>query len=130
VRLAVYAAAFALAACTSAAEPAPAQATRTILSRADAQPGQETVLGQLDAPAGAPVARHIHFGVEQGVVITGVIEFTIEGEPTRILRPGDHFAVPREKPHGGRILEGPARIVSAWTVDKGKPLAEPAPASP
>jgi quercetin dioxygenase-like cupin family protein len=114
-----------LAGCASAPADTSPSATRTILQRTDAAAGQEVVLGRLDAPYGAPVSRHIHYGVEMGVVISGVVEMTVDGETPRVLKAGDSFIIPRETVHAARIIEGPLQVLSTWTIDKGKPLSEP-----
>ena len=49
------------------------------------------------------------------------------GQPTRTLKPGDGFQVPRNAPHaGGKSGEEKIKIAITYVLDKGKPLASPA----
>ncbi len=51
----------------------------------------------------------------------------IEGQPTRMMKPGDAFVVPPMTPHaGGKNGDKKTKIVSTYIVEKGKPLASPA----
>ena len=56
-----------------------------------------------------------HEGEEGGVVISGLLEVTVEDEK-RILGPGDAYAFDSRRPHRFRCLgDEPARIISACT---------------
>ena len=61
-------------------------------------------------------------------MIEGGTELAIDGLGTLALKPGDAYQVPTGVPHSG--TNGPAKTVIAATfvVEKGKPLASPAPA--
>lgn len=62
-----------------------------------------------------------------GYVVSGGIELPIEGQPTRMLKPGDGFQVPVATPHaGGKSGDAKTVVVSTYVVEKGKPLASPA----
>lgn len=117
-----------LAAGYALAQASPPAAVRTILQRADAQPGQEAIVGTVDSPEGAPITWHSHHGTEIIYVISGQTEITVAGQAPKLLKAGDSFVVPAGAVHGGHPVGGPAKSVSTWLVDKGKPLAEPAPA--
>ncbi len=83
---------------------------------------------QLERAPKAPIARHTHPGIESGYVIEGGTDLAIDGMGPLTLKPGDAYQVPTGVPHSG--TNGPARTVIAATfvVQKGKPLAAPAPA--
>ena len=120
------AAVVALAAVAGLAAAEPPAAKRTILQRVDAQPGQEVIVATVENPVGALPMRHLHHGVEIGYVIEGQIELTVEGQGSHVYKAGDSFVVPRETPHAGHpVGPGPARTMSTYVVDKGKPLVEP-----
>jgi quercetin dioxygenase-like cupin family protein len=91
--------------------------------------GYVTLVVEVNIDAGTFVPRHTHPGIESGYVVTGNIELPIQGQPTRMLKAGDGFQVPVETPHAG-VKNGPAKtvVVSTYVVEKGKPLATPAPA--
>ena len=110
--------------------PAPAGFTRKILSQMDGPaPGYTTLVVEVNIDPGTFVARHTHPGIESGYVVSGGIDLPVQGQPTRALKPGDGFQIPVETPHAG-AKNGEARtvIVSTYVVEKGKPLATPAPA--
>jgi quercetin dioxygenase-like cupin family protein len=114
----------------TAGDKAAAQTTglkRTILQRTDGpSPGFETVLASVEIEPGAAVARHTHPGVESSYLVEGEIEFLMDGQPSRMLKPGEGFQVPTGVPHSAKNGERPARLVGTYVVEKGKPLASPA----
>lgn len=112
----------------SAPPPAPAGFTRKILSQMDGPaPGYVTLVVEVSIDADTLVPRHTHPGIESGYVVSGGIELPIQGQPTRMLKPGDGFQVPVATPHAG-AKNGNAKtvVVSTYVVEKDKPLASPA----
>jgi quercetin dioxygenase-like cupin family protein len=104
--------------------------TRKILSQTDGpMSGYVTILAEAEIAPGVPVARHTHPGVESSYVLEGSLELPIKGQPTRVVKAGDNYQVPPETPHaGGKPSDVKIRILSTYVVEKGKPLASPAPA--
>ena len=102
--------------------------TRKILSQTDGPtPGYVTMLVEAEIEAGVAVARHTHPGVESAYVLEGGFELPIEGQPTRMLKPGDGFQIPPATPHaGGKAGTAKTRVLITYVVEKGKPLASPA----
>jgi len=102
--------------------------TRKILSQTDGPaPGYVTVLVEATIEPGVAVARHTHPGIESAYVLEGGFELPIEGQPTRMLKPGDAFQIPPVTPHaGGKPGAAKSRILITYVVEKGKPLASPA----
>jgi quercetin dioxygenase-like cupin family protein len=110
--------------------PAPVGFSRKILSQMDGPiPGYVTLVAEVTIDPGTLVARHTHPGIESGYVVSGGIELPVQGQDTRTLKPGDGFQIPVETPHAG-AKNGDTKtvIVSTYVVEKGKPLASPAPA--
>jgi quercetin dioxygenase-like cupin family protein len=102
---------------------------RTLLRQTDGPAdGFVTVEMKVEIEPGAPIARHTHPGIESGYVIEGRTDLTIDGVGALTLKAGDADQVPTGVPHSG--TNGPAKTVIAATfvVEKGKPLASPAPA--
>jgi quercetin dioxygenase-like cupin family protein len=101
---------------------------RTQLLRVDA-PGSathEAIMSVVQLAAAAAVPRHRHPGVEIGYLLEGSVILEHEGRPAQALKPGDSFS--NDGPHQARNTgSGPARILAVYLVEKGKPLAEPAP---
>lgn len=118
-------AAFSLCAACSAT----AQVKRTPVLTADvAAPGREAVVVRGEIAPGASAPRHTHAGDEISYVMEGEAELLIDGEPPRVVKAGEAFVVPAGKVHGARNSGGAAlRFVGVYVVDKGKPLATPAP---
>jgi len=120
------------AATEAAAQGAPAAGTpgvtRKILAQSDGPtPGYVTLLVEAEIEAGATVARHTHPGIESAYVLEGGFELPIEGQPTRMMKPGDAFQIPPATPHaGGKPGTAKTRILVTYVVEKGKPLASPA----
>jgi quercetin dioxygenase-like cupin family protein len=101
---------------------------RKLLSQTDGpMPGYTTIIAEVTIEPGVTVARHTHPGIESGYLVEGELTLSIEGMPTRQLKPGDGFQVPVARPHAGD-KNGPKRaiVVSTYVVEKGKPLASPA----
>jgi quercetin dioxygenase-like cupin family protein len=121
----------ALALATFAAASAIAQAPgikRTRLQRGDLSGDREVILGQAEIAPGAAAGRHTHFGVEVGYVVEGSASLEIEGEMPRLLKAGDSYLIPAGKVHDAKTVgEAPVKVIATYVVEKGKPLATPAP---
>ncbi len=102
---------------------------RTILQRGDlVTPGREAVMAQAEIPAGVRVGRHTHPGEEVGYVMEGTLLLEVQGKPPVTLKAGDVFFVEAGRPHDG-TNEGvtTTKVLATYIVEKGKPLASPAP---
>lgn len=89
-------------------------------------PGYEVVMVQIEVAAGTLVPPHTHPGIESTCVLEGSGELRIDGEPPRLLQPGDSFLAPPNKVHCVQIGEQTARVCSMLVVRKGEPLVSPA----
>jgi len=103
---------------------------RTVLSQLDGpMPGYVTINMLVEIDAGISIARHTHPGIESTYVLEGGFELPVEGQPTRMLKAGDGFQIPPVTPHaGGKPGATPSKLAITYVVEKGKPLATPAPA--
>jgi quercetin dioxygenase-like cupin family protein len=117
----------------SAAQPLPAGASpppikRTILQKVDVPAANyETITGIAELSPGVNIGRHTHFGPETGYVIEGEFTFLADGKPPLALKAGDSYQVPAGVPHDARSGEKGAKVLAVYVVEKGKPLATPAP---
>lgn len=115
----------------AAADTPQPQPVRTILERHDQSevPGKEIVIGTATLPAGSAIGFHTHPGDESGYVLKGTLVLKIKGQPDRILKVGDSFFNARGVVHSLAAAPGGdgGVAVSTWIVDKGQPLAIPAP---
>ena len=117
----------AFTASVDAQTPAPA-IKRTLLQRFDIAPDREVVLGMAEIPPGMAAGRHTHFGTETGYVAEGSASLEIEGETPKLLKAGDSYVIASGKVHDAKTVgDKPVRVIATYIVEKGKPLATPAP---
>jgi quercetin dioxygenase-like cupin family protein len=90
-------------------------------------PGREVVQARGELEQAGSVGKHTHPGEEVGYVLEGTFEFEVEGKPPTTLKAGDSFFVPAGTVHAGKnVGKTPAKVLSTYIVEKGKPLAAPA----
>jgi quercetin dioxygenase-like cupin family protein len=103
--------------------------TRTLIGRADVSvPGREAVTARVEIAPGAKAGRHTHPGDEISYVLDGEITLLIDGQPPKLVKAGEGFVIPAgtiHDAHNGSAT--PTRLVGVYVVEKGKPLATPAP---
>jgi quercetin dioxygenase-like cupin family protein len=103
--------------------------TRTVVSRNDVSvPGREAVVARVEIAAGAHAGRHTHSGDEISYVMEGEAQLLIDGQPARTVKAGESFVVPAGVVHDAHNASGaPTKVLGVYVVEKGKPLATPAP---
>ena len=108
----------------------PAPIKRTILQKVDVpgSPNYETITGIAEISPGVNIGRHTHPGAETGYVIEGAMTLLIEGKPPLALKAGDSYQVPVNAIHDAKSGDNGTKIIAIYIVEKGKPLASPAPA--
>ena len=123
---ALVALAMALALAASAQAPG---IKRTMLQRFDiADSPREAVQAIAEIAPGAAAGRHTHFGPEFGYVLEGSSELLVDGEAPRVLKAGDAYLIPAGKVHDAKgVGDKPVKVLATYLVEKGKPLATPAP---
>jgi quercetin dioxygenase-like cupin family protein len=102
---------------------------RTVVKTADVSvPGREAVIARVEIAPGASAGRHTHPGDEISYVLEGQGEILVEGKPALKIKPGDGFVIPGGAKHDAHNTgTQPLRLVGVYVVEKGKPLATPAP---
>ncbi len=103
--------------------------TRTMVGRGDVSvPGREAVVARVEVAPGARAGRHSHPGDEISYIMEGEGKLLIDGEPPRVVKAGDSFIIPAGVIHDAHN-DGtvPIKLVGVYVVEKGKPLATPAP---
>jgi len=103
-------------------------AKRTVLQKADV-PGTvyESVFVMVEAPGAVQVGRHSHPGTEQGTLIEGEITLMVEGQPDKTYKSGDSWLIPAGVIHDAKTGAVGSKAIVIYIVEKGKPLATPAP---
>jgi quercetin dioxygenase-like cupin family protein len=104
--------------------------SRTIVQRADVSlPGYEAVVARLEIGPGVTGEWHTHPGDEISYVLEGEAELLTAGQPPRKISAGEAIVIPRGTAHNARNSgTAPLRALSIYVIEKGKPLASPAPA--
>ena len=101
---------------------------RQVLQKADVPDGKkfEVVLGLAELPAGVNIGRHFHPGIEQGTVISGELVLMVEGQPDKAYKVGESWQLPVGVVHDAKAGSEGDKVIVAYTVEKGQPLASPA----
>jgi quercetin dioxygenase-like cupin family protein len=99
---------------------------RTLLGTIDFPPGFATVTAIAEVSPGNCAGRHTHPGIESGYVMEGEIFLKVEGKPDQIFKAGEWFENPANMRHDVCTVAG-FKVLSTYVVEKGKPLASPAP---
>ena len=101
---------------------------RSLLQRVDVGDNREAILGIAEIFPGASAGRHTHPGVEFGYLVEGSATIEIEGEMPKLLKAGDTYLIPAGKVHDAKTVgDKPVKVLATYVVEKGKPLATPAP---
>jgi len=104
--------------------------TRNVVMKQDLTnlPGREGVVAKVEFAPGAKETKHTHPGDVFGYVQEGSITLYIEGQPATTVKSGEVFFVPAGKVHWGENTgTTTVKTVATFVVEKGKPLASPAP---
>ena len=101
---------------------------RTLLQKVDVPTANyETVTGIAELAPSVNVGRHTHPGPETGYVLDGELTLLVDGKPPQTLKPGDSYQIPPVAVHDARAGDKGAKVLAVYVVEKGKPLASPAP---
>jgi quercetin dioxygenase-like cupin family protein len=104
--------------------------TRTIVTKADVSvPEREAVVARVEVAPGAVAGWHTHPGDEISYVTEGEATLMVAGQPPRKVAAGDAFVIPAGVVHNAKNDGATAtKLIGVYVVEKGKPLASPAPA--
>jgi quercetin dioxygenase-like cupin family protein len=102
---------------------------RTIVQRKDISvPGREAVIARVEIAPGSSAGRHTHAGEEISYVMEGELEVLVEGQPPLTVKTGEGFVIPAGAKHDAHNKGAvPVKLAAVYVVEKGKPLATPAP---
>src|SRR5262245_34879692 len=112
--------------------PAATQQSATI-KRAPLQkfdvPGtnHETVIAMAEIVPNVNIGRHTHPGPESGYMLEGEMVLLIDGQPEKTVKVGESYQVPSGAIHDARSGPQGTKVIATYVVEKGKPLASPAP---
>jgi quercetin dioxygenase-like cupin family protein len=99
---------------------------RTVLRTIDYPTGYTTVTAVVELAPGSCSGRHTHPGIDSGFVMQGDFVLKLDGKPEQTFKAGDSFETSPLIPHDA-CSESGAKLIDTWVIEKGKPLASPAP---
>ena len=104
--------------------------TRVLVTRADVSvPGREAVIARVEVAPGGVAGWHTHPGDEISYVAEGEAMLLVAGQAPRKVAAGEGFVIPAGVVHNARNdSPNPVKLVGVYVVEKGQPLASPAPA--
>jgi quercetin dioxygenase-like cupin family protein len=105
-------------------------AKRTILQKAELADldQREGLIITGEIPPGAETGRHTHPGTELGYLLEGSIVLEVEGTSPRTYKAGATWILAPGQVHNAKGSgDTTARTLVVYIVEKGKPLASPAP---
>ena len=116
---------------TYSQEPSPVKSStinRNVQQRADI-PGTnlEVVLAATEISKEATVESHIHHNIVIVYVVEGEYWIQLKDQPRKILHAGESITVPANIVHQDGASGKKVKLTAVYVVEKGKPLASPAP---
>ena len=86
-------------------------------------PGREVIQFRVGLDSGAMTPRHKHPGDEIVLVVEGAVQYSVDGSPPLILRPGESFFIPAGVPHAvTNVSTGYVSELTTYVAEKGTPL--------
>ena len=99
---------------------------RTVIRTFDYPPGYTTITGIVELAPNTCSGRHTHPGIDSGYVMEGDFVLKMEGKPEQTFKVGDSYQTLPQEPHDACSVSG-NKLLDTWVMEKGKPLASPAP---
>ncbi len=111
--------------CATLAHSQQAKLVRVPLQTHDLSIPQKVVVqARAEFAETASSGRHTHPGEEIGYILEGQLELRVDGQPTRVLKPGDVFFIPAGVIHDGiNTASGTTKVLATYVVEKGQPVA-------
>ena len=102
---------------------------RTTLQTGDFPPGYETVMVIAEMEPGECSGWHTHPGLESSYFLEGEVLMKFASKPDLVVKAGQPVVIPSGLVHNDCNVSGkPFKALAHYVVEKGKPLASPAPA--
>ena len=87
----------------------------------------ETVIGIAEVVPNANIGRHTHPGPESGFMLDGEMVLMVDGQPDKTVKSGESYQLAPGVIHDAKAGPNGAKVIATYVVEKGKPLASPAP---
>lgn len=118
------AAALLMASAVQAQPAVPSGMSRTETMRHDLDSKTEATQVRIDFAHGASGPKHTHPGVEIAYVLSGTLEYELEGKTVR-LRAGEALFIPAGAVHSARnVGAGTSTELATYLLEKNKPVVE------
>ena len=102
---------------------------RSTLQTDDFPPGYETVMVVAEMKPGNCSGWHTHPGLESAYFLEGQVLMKFAGKPDKVIKAGEHVLIPPGLVHNDcNVSSKPYKALAHYIIEKGKPLASPAPA--
>ena len=111
------------------AQPSPIKRTELLKQDIIEMAGKEGVLYMAELAPGAVAGKHTHPGPEFAYVLEGALQLELEGQPPKTIKAGEAFHNPTKIVHDAKnpSTTGATKVLVFMLIDKGQPLATPAP---
>ena len=111
------------------AQPSPIKRTELLKQDIVEMAGKEGVLYMAELAPGAVAGKHTHPGPEFAYVLEGALQLELEGQPPKTIKAGEAFHNPTKIVHDAKnsSTTGATKVLVFMLIDKGQPLATPAP---
>jgi quercetin dioxygenase-like cupin family protein len=91
-------------------------------------PNKDVVQAVAEFVPGGESGRHTHPGEEIAYVLDGSISVEIQGKPAVTKKAGEGIIIPAGAVHNAKnVAQGSSKVLATYVVDRGKPVATPAP---
>jgi quercetin dioxygenase-like cupin family protein len=104
----------------------PENVKATTLGTIDAPPGYQTIMLIAEVAPNTCGGRLTHPGTESLYILEGEFTLKVDSQADKLLKAGDSFQIPPGVVRAGCTSNGAKGLV-VLVVEKGKPLASPAP---
>src|SRR5215472_11540792 len=101
--------------------------TRQVMQTTEFPAGLTTISAIGTMAAGVCAGAHIHPGLETTYMLEGELTLKVEGKPDLKVKAGDSLQVPIAAKHDACTGNVPAKWLSVYVIERGKPIASPAP---
>jgi quercetin dioxygenase-like cupin family protein len=107
----------------------PSPVKRNIISKVELpNANYEMTTAIVEVAPGFKAPRHLHPGLVTAYVIEGACWFAPDGQPEKIYQPGETIELGDHAVHAeGATADKPCKMYVAYVLEKGAPLAVPAP---
>src|SRR5262249_11531976 len=99
---------------------------RNVIRTFDYPEGYTTVTAIVELGPNTCSGRHTHPGIDTGYVMEGDFVLKVAGKPEQKLKAGDSFETRPLMVHDACSVSG-TKLLDTWVIERGKPLASPAP---